>query len=479
MPSWIPSSIGLQGMMNQIHGTDTRPSGPYLGDTGHSQDFDEWLSGLPFGNAPWDLAPLAIWMQQHDPQMAAWMMAYPGLALPVLGVWAHDPKYRDILHQYWQEQVKTKPSAPTAETTPGTNGATPAVVGASGTVPQPFPYAQFSDPSYRGYNYGDQAPPHSYVSGWHEGQDYGVKNNTPLVAPFGGKVRVGYDASGYGNWIDLVFGDQGMYLRFSHLGYINVKDGDEITPGMQLGLTGSTGYSTGPHLLVELRNNKNQPLDPRPLMSAIFNKGTPPSFASLQDLGVGQIGTPNQNANIEYTPDGKPLYAGSPDRAYYDMVNYVYQQKYGTSAPWSIIMGMRAAGVTNSSQMAAVAANWPSDIPGVTFGTRDNIYSIANGIAMKQWGRPIPDSLVKQLANLGYTSPEEIKTWFMDHVPSEMPAAEYQQVYDAAAPPILDKYGEPPSPAYIGYLWGKTQTPTEPSHREPGGGPGGSAPGLE
>src|SRR2546422_3870750 len=112
---WVHSGIGLQGMMSQITTVEPSPTGPESlfnmatgrihENTAHSQDFEEWLNGLPMGNAPWDLAPLAVWMQQHDPQMAMWLLAAPGpMALAVLGVWAHDPKYRDRLHQYWQEQ---------------------------------------------------------------------------------------------------------------------------------------------------------------------------------------------------------------------------------------------------------------------------------------------------------------------------------------------------------------------------------------
>jgi hypothetical protein len=66
--------------------------------------------------------------------------------------------------------------------------------------------------------------------------------------------------------------------------------------------------------------------------------------------------------------------------------------------------------------------------------------------------------VVKQLAREGKTTQEEIKLWFMDHMPNDIPKGEYQQVYDAAAPAITNAYKQGPSPAYINYLWEQSKT---------------------
>jgi hypothetical protein len=139
------------------------------------------------------------------------------------------------------------------------------------------------------------------------------------------------------------------------------------------------------------------------------------------------------------------------------MVSTVYEHYYGTKPPFSLVMAMKQSGIQNTDQMAAVAANWPSDIPGVSFGTRENIYNTANQIAIKNWGRPIPDSLVKQLAQQGRISNDDIKEWFDTHIPTDMPAADYQQIYDATNPAFQQTYKTSPSPEYIGYLWGRAQ----------------------
>jgi murein DD-endopeptidase MepM/ murein hydrolase activator NlpD len=44
----------------------------------------------------------------------------------------------------------------------------------------------------------------------------------------------------------------GPLVRYAHLEAVLVSDGDPVVPGMVLGLEGSTGFSTGPHLHFEV-----------------------------------------------------------------------------------------------------------------------------------------------------------------------------------------------------------------------------------
>lgn len=355
-------------------------------------------------------------------------------------------------------------------TSPASGSQAPAAAVAAASaakVPFPFPYSDFSNPGYHGNNFGDHLPKGAYWGGWqwHKGQDYGVAQGTALNFPFAGVVKqVGYDPQGYGHYITVTFGDQGVTLTFAHLSYVQAKQGDSITPGQQIGLTGGAGpgqgISTGAHLLIVEQNGRGDYLDPRPLLESVYNNGSGTTMGALQNQGVGSTGvpvTPGTTPQYETTPDGHTLWDGTPDRQYYDLVNGVYSKLYGTNAPYSIVKGMQEAGVVNASQMAAVAANWPSDIPGITFAQRDAIYNNASAISMKNWGRPIPDGLVKRLATQGLTSNNDIKEWFDSHVSSDIPAADYKQIYDAAAPAIHSTYGDTPAPDYIGYLWGKTQ----------------------
>jgi murein DD-endopeptidase MepM/ murein hydrolase activator NlpD len=54
----------------------------------------------------------------------------------------------------------------------------------------------------------------------------------------------------------------GLKTRYGHLSRIEVETGTQITRGQILGLVGSTGRSTGPHLHYELRVN-DRPINPR------------------------------------------------------------------------------------------------------------------------------------------------------------------------------------------------------------------------
>ncbi len=57
----------------------------------------------------------------------------------------------------------------------------------------------------------------------------------------------------------------GLSTRYGHLSEIDVTIGQSVTRGQTIGLVGSTGRSTGPHLHYEVRIN-NQPFDPRPYL---------------------------------------------------------------------------------------------------------------------------------------------------------------------------------------------------------------------
>lgn len=96
---------------------------------------------------------------------------------------------------------------------------------------------------------------------YHEGQDIDATYGTPVQAPADGKVIIAGRQRGYGNVIYLDHG-AGLSTRYGHLSQINVTVGQTITRGQVIGLVGSTGRSTGPHLHYEVRIN-NQPVDPR------------------------------------------------------------------------------------------------------------------------------------------------------------------------------------------------------------------------
>jgi len=81
----------------------------------------------------------------------------------------------------------------------------------------------------------------------HNGIDYGLPAWTPVLAPYDGKIlENAYDEGGYGNYIKIESDIEGSVL--AHFAKSSVSVGQVIKEGEQVGFSGSTGNSTGPHL---------------------------------------------------------------------------------------------------------------------------------------------------------------------------------------------------------------------------------------
>ncbi len=86
----------------------------------------------------------------------------------------------------------------------------------------------------------------------HPGLDIAATHGTSIEAPGDGIVIVGGPYGGYGNMVAIDHG-YGLTTRYGHMSRIDVKVGDHVHRGTQLGAVGSTGRSTGPHLHYEVR----------------------------------------------------------------------------------------------------------------------------------------------------------------------------------------------------------------------------------
>lgn len=113
--------------------------------------------------------------------------------------------------------------------------------------------------------------PYGYRHGRrHQGVDLPLKTGDPVYAAFEGKVRISAWTGGYGNLIVLRHAN-GLETFYGHLSRSNVKPGDWVHAGQVIGLGGSTGRSTGPHLHFETRY-KGYSFDPQRLID--FSTGT-------------------------------------------------------------------------------------------------------------------------------------------------------------------------------------------------------------
>lgn len=87
----------------------------------------------------------------------------------------------------------------------------------------------------------------------HKGVDLHLNSNDTVVAAFEGKVRVvNYESKGYGNYV-IIRHPNGLETVYGHLNKQLVKEDQIVRAGQPIGLGGSTGRSTGPHLHFETR----------------------------------------------------------------------------------------------------------------------------------------------------------------------------------------------------------------------------------
>ena len=103
----------------------------------------------------------------------------------------------------------------------------------------------------------------------HQGLDLGLKTGDPIYATFDGKVRISKAAGDYGNLV-VIRHNNGLETYYAHLSQRDVEAGDWVVAGQQIGLGGSTGRSTGPHLHYEVRY-KGQSFDPERIID--FSNG--------------------------------------------------------------------------------------------------------------------------------------------------------------------------------------------------------------
>jgi len=98
----------------------------------------------------------------------------------------------------------------------------------------------------------------------HEGIDIGSPPGTPIESPAAGTVVAASSHGGYGKNVVLDHGN-GVESRYAHLKKIDVKLGQRVEQGQVIGLVGSTGRSTGPHLHYEVVV-AGKPVDPSPFL---------------------------------------------------------------------------------------------------------------------------------------------------------------------------------------------------------------------
>ncbi|GAC1388742.1 MAG: hypothetical protein NVSMB31_03360 [Vulcanimicrobiaceae bacterium] len=111
--------------------------------------------------------------------------------------------------------------------------------------------------------------------GFHQGVDLGANYGETIRAAAAGVVASADYDGGYGNKVDIDHGN-GYHTLYAHMSKFTARAGDHVVKGQPIGLVGSTGFSTGPHLHYQVMLNGTA-IDPTPFLG-----GVPPKvLASL------------------------------------------------------------------------------------------------------------------------------------------------------------------------------------------------------
>jgi murein DD-endopeptidase MepM/ murein hydrolase activator NlpD len=115
-----------------------------------------------------------------------------------------------------------------------------------------------------GPGFGKRINPNTGKEQFHSGVDLVTAAGNGVYAPADGVVATTSDAGDRGNFI-LLKHDNKLATSYSHLEKIIVKKGETVHQGQLIGLVGSSGVSTGPHLHFEMLKD-GKPVDPVPYL---------------------------------------------------------------------------------------------------------------------------------------------------------------------------------------------------------------------
>jgi murein DD-endopeptidase MepM/ murein hydrolase activator NlpD len=157
---------------------------------------------------------------------------------------------RQQQQQQQQQQPAPAPSAPSMPTPPPTA----APPGNDQRWALPLPAGSFYMSTCFCMRWGE----------FHTGDDLAAAYGTPIHAIGGGTVIAAGPAQGFGNWVVIDHGN-GFFSIYGHMRVLTVSPGQSVHAGQTVAYVGSEGFSTGPHLHLEIRlgGMSGTPVDPQ------------------------------------------------------------------------------------------------------------------------------------------------------------------------------------------------------------------------
>lgn len=204
--------------------------------------------------------------------------------------------------------------------------------------------------------FGPRIHPITHQASFHTGADIGVPMGTPVHAAASGTVRVAEFMGAFGWTIILAHGG-GVETQYSHMpsaSAFKVHPGDTVTVGQVIGAVGSSGYSTGPHMHMEVHIDSN-PVDPVAfLASKGVRYGAKPVSGSSVSADGSTLPVVDSTGSNGTKPSGVPATLTATD-AFGRRINLDHKQL--VNAGIIIGVGQKTAGVgSRGIQIALMTA---------------------------------------------------------------------------------------------------------------------------
>jgi murein DD-endopeptidase MepM/ murein hydrolase activator NlpD len=196
--------------------------------------------------APIGLAQFA-WAQTQSPAPATASVATPIVAPPEKPV----------------PSATTSPMADIKPQSPGNYRTPPQKTGKAPSMPASTETVQFTFVPVMGERttgFGVRVDPYTHEPRLHPGVDFNVATGTAVMAAAPGTIAFVGVRDGYGEVVEIDHGNN-TTSRYAHLDSAEVVAGNFVAAGQEIGKSGSSGRSTGPHLHFEVWKGAT-PIDP-------------------------------------------------------------------------------------------------------------------------------------------------------------------------------------------------------------------------
>lgn len=163
--------------------------------------------------------------------------------------------------------------------------------------------------------FGWRVHPISGTPRFHRGIDLGAAMGSPIVAAKAGRVEAADSLSGYGLTVILRH-PRAQQTLYAHMSQVFVRPGEQVKKGQLLGLVGSTGNSTGPHLHFELHEQTSEgwvALDPASALDAAIALAHSATSSKFNPVAIASRKPQSFNLSLSGLLDLNSLSPDLPD----------------------------------------------------------------------------------------------------------------------------------------------------------------------